>query len=112
MNEKGGGKKSFILILQQFIKKSIQKIYYGKKKLRNCRKKLLNHEILYDDLVFNLQIVKILLGVVEISLVLGVEISLDSFSCSIKIMEKVFKKKSNDLLEYLKDVGVNIFVFV
>lgn len=43
---------------------------------------------------------------------LGVEISLDSFSCSIKIMEKVFKKKSYDLLEYLKDVGVNIFVFV
>lgn len=67
---------------------------------------------MYDDPAFNLQIVKTLLGAVETSSVLGVETSSDSFSCSTKTTEKVPKKKSNDLSEYLKDVGANILVSV
>lgn len=67
---------------------------------------------MYDDPAFNLQIVKTLLGAVETSSALGVETSSDSFSCSTKTTEKVPKKKSNDLSEYLKDVGANILVSV
>lgn len=63
---------------------------------------------MYDDPAFNLQIVKRLLGAVETSSALGVETSADSFSCSTKTTEKVPKKKSNDLSEYLK--GANILV--
>lgn len=63
---------------------------------------------MYDDLAFNLQIFKRLLGAVETSSALGVETSADSFSCSTKTTEKVPKKKSNDLSEYLK--GANILV--
>lgn len=61
---------------------------------------------MYDDPAFNLQVVKRLLRAVETSSALGVETSADSFSFSTKTTEKVPKKKSNDLSEYLKDANI------
>lgn len=87
-------------------RRAYRKFTIERKKKRNRRKKPLNREILYDDPAFNLQVVKRLLRAVETSSALGVETSADSFSFSTKTTEKVPKKKSNDLSEYLKDANI------